>query len=111
MDFVTIADPDKPGDYLVLAKNAFDPAVHTLLGPAVASDPVAPEPAAGPDAPAEAPVSVADLTVAQAIPIIEAATTADAVQALQAQESARPTPRTGVLKALQAKLDALTAAV
>lgn len=40
MDFVTIADPDKPGDFLVMARRDFDPAVHQIFGaePLVAQD-------------------------------------------------------------------------
>lgn len=29
--FLKIHDPDKPGDYLVLSKNDFDPAKHVLF--------------------------------------------------------------------------------
>jgi len=113
MDFLKIADPDKPGDYLVLAKRDFDPAVHTLFAadpPPEAPGTPAPAPAAPVPAAASAPaVDIATLSVAQAIPIIEAATTREALEALQAQEAARPQPRTGIVKALAAKIDALTA--
>jgi hypothetical protein len=34
VEYVQIADPDKPGDYLVLAKREFDPATHELFDPA-----------------------------------------------------------------------------
>lgn len=52
--FLKIADPDKPGDYLVIASGSFDPTIHTLFAeespassepaPAPAADPVAPLP-------------------------------------------------------------------
>lgn len=113
MDFVKIADPDKPGDYLVLAKGAFDPAVHTLFAaaPTVAdAGPAAPADRPAESAPASVPsANIAELTVPQAIPLIEAAATVGALQAMQQQEAARPSPRTGVLKALQARIDTLSA--
>jgi len=50
--FVLVADPDKPGDYLVMAKGQFDPAKHRLFEePAAAAPdptPAAPEKAAEP---------------------------------------------------------------
>jgi len=37
MSFVKIKDPDKPGDYLILAASAYDPAKHRLF---VAEEPL-----------------------------------------------------------------------
>lgn len=111
MEFVTIVADDLPGGTAVLAKHDFDPAVHRLATPA-ASDapPQAPAPVVAPDASrVSAEPSIADLTVSEAIPIIEAATTVAQIDALTAQEADRPTPRQGMLKALAAKRAALSA--
>lgn len=113
MSFLRIADPDKPGDFLVIHRRDFDPAVHTRVdAPAASADAGTPAPVATPVAAPSAPVAVniAELTVADALPHITAADTIEAVQALQQQEAGRTPPRTGVLKALKTKLDALTAA-
>lgn len=124
MEFLRIVDPDKPGDYLVIARGDFDPAVHTLITtplgtpapstvtvgtagsvpvPMSVVEPSAPAGNAGSSVP-----SIAAMSVAQALPVIEAAATVGELQALEAQELSRPTPRQGVLKAIAGKLAAHT---
>jgi pyruvate dehydrogenase E2 component (dihydrolipoamide acetyltransferase) len=116
MQFIRIADPDKPGDYLVVAKRDFNPAEHKPFEPNATPAPAAaPTPATSDVPPPAAPPAgasvknIAELTVAQAIPVIEAAASIGELLLLQQQEAGRPSPRTGVLKALQAKIDAFSA--
>jgi hypothetical protein len=45
VEFVRIVNPKQPGESLVLAKDDFDPAVHTLF----VETPADPEPATEPD--------------------------------------------------------------
>lgn len=114
MSFVTIVDPDKPNDYLVLAKRDYDPAVHTLVAapspdvpPAGAEGAAAPAAApATPPVPSTAPSSIADLTVEHAQPVIAAADAAQLAE-LRTQEEARTPPRVGILKAISTRLATL----
>jgi hypothetical protein len=45
VEFVRIVNPKQPGEFLVLAKDDFDPAVHTLF----VETPADPEPATEPE--------------------------------------------------------------
>lgn len=60
MEFLQIHDPRKPGDYLVIARRDFDPAVHV---PRTAAPDGAPVPEAAP--PADTPKKKARPTAAK----------------------------------------------
>lgn len=65
--FLKIADPDKPGDYLVIASGSFDPTIHTLFGeesPASSEPAVASAPAAVPGTAAELVTAIASMDAA-----------------------------------------------
>ena len=90
MEFLKIADPDKPGDHLVIAKHEFDPAIHQVFG------------APGQESTSgQAPPPAVQLAAAEVVTMVKATSTLDELQALATQEAAHPNgARATVLKAI-----------
>lgn len=98
MTYLQIADPDKPGDYLVIASRDFDPAVHTLFG----AEPPAPVPTPAPPADTTAP-----LTAAELVTLIKGAD----VETLDTLEDAEEMRESGARKTVSAAIEARRSAL
>jgi len=100
MTFLKIADPDKPGDYLVLASDQFDPSRHALFAVA--------EAAAAPEPPKLQTIVEGNVDAAKAL--VTAAPDLATLDQLAADEAANkktPGGRASVMAAIQARRTAL----
>lgn len=102
MEFMKIKDSKNPGSYLVLAQRDFDPAKHQLFDEARKG-----KDAGKGDKDLD---TIASVNVDEAVALIEKATSAEQLDALEAAEEANPKKeggRSSVLKAIEDRREAL----